>query len=74
MIVCDGSQLGSLDRNELFGGQMFLVSGPTYFLSPRFLSIHAHETLLIRKTTLNESILTHLAMYGTTVAALLDNS
>jgi len=56
---------------------MFLVSRPTYLLSPRFLSIHAHETLLIRKCTLKESILTHwtiLTMYGTAVAALLDSS
>ena len=57
--MCDGSQLVSLDLDEIFGGQMFLVSRPTYLLSPRFLSIHAHETLLIRKSTPKEPIPTH---------------
>ena len=75
-IVCESSQLGSLEWNELFGGQRFPVSRRTYLLSPRFLSIYAHEALLIREFALKESILTHwtfLTMYGVVVAALLED-
>ena len=50
---------------------------PILSLFPRFLSIYAHEALLIRKFAWKESILTHwmfLATYKAVVAALLDDS
>ena len=63
----------SLEWNETLE-----VSGKrAYLLSPRFLSMYAHEALLIRKFTLKESTLTHrtfLTMYEAVIPALLDDS
>ena len=50
------------------------MSGRTYLLPPRFLSIYFHEVMLIRQLAVTQSILTHwtfLVMYDPVVAALL---
>jgi len=74
--LCESSQLENLEWNELFEGQKLLVSRRTYLLSPRFLSIYAHEAL-VRKFPLEESVLTHwcfLTTYEDVLAAHLGDS
>ena len=41
------------------------MSRHTYLLSPRFLSIYAHEALFVRKFPLKKSVLTHWAFLTT---------